>query len=88
MAKESFWYLDINAGTEIVEDNLAYHAGYKKRRLLTAVAANANVMIPFNRYSFFEELEDKLLVPLQLQFEIELSNADELIHRDHAAAAV
>ena len=28
-----------------------------------------------------------MLVPLQLQFEIQLNDDDDLIHRDHAAAA-
>ena len=42
-----------------------------------------NVIIPLNRYSFFEELEDKMLVPMQLQFNIELQNDDELIHRNN-----
>ena len=34
---------------------------------------------------FFEELEDKMLVPMQLQFNIELSDYDELIHKANAA---
>ena len=42
-----------------------------------------NVIIPLNRYSFFEELEDKMLVPMQLQFNIVLQNDDELIHRNN-----
>ena len=38
-----------------------------------------------NRYRFFEKLEDKMLVPMQLQFNIELDNDDELIHKANAA---
>lgn len=41
--------------------------------------------MPLNRYSFFEELEDKLLVPMRLQFEISLNDDDELIHKAHGA---
>ena len=40
---------------------------------------NVNVIFPLNRYSFFEELKDKMLVPMQLQFNIEPGNDDELI---------
>lgn len=38
-----------------------------------------------NRYSFFEELEAKMLVPMQLLFNKELNNGDELIHTANAA---
>ena len=47
---------------------------------------NVNVIILLNRYSFFEELEDKMLVPMQLQFNIELGNDDELIYMRGADA--
>ena len=46
----------------------------------TGGAKNINVIIPLNRFSFFEELEDKMLVPMQLQFEITLNDDGELIH--------
>ena len=48
-------------------------------------AKDVNVIIPLNRYSFSEELEDKMLVPMQFQFNIELNNDDELIHKAHGA---
>ena len=38
-----------------------------------------------NRYSLFEEFEAKMLVPMQLLFNIELNNGDELIHKANAA---
>ena len=82
VAKNSFWYLD-------TEDTTANtNTGFEARRLLTkastdAVVAqggqNVNVIISLNRYSFFEELEGKMLVPMQLQFNIEIANDDELI---------
>ena len=43
-------------------------------------------MVPLNRHSFFEELEDKMLVPMKLEFNIELNNDDELIHKAHGAS--
>ena len=39
-----------------------------------------NVLIPMNHYSFFEELENKMFVPMQLQFNISLNEDNELIH--------
>ena len=90
VAKNSFWYLDTDGTT--ANTNL----GYAARHALTKAAAdnalaiggkNINVIIPLNRWSFFEELNDKMLVPMQLQFNIELNSDAELIHKAAAAAA-
>ena len=83
VAKNSFWYLDTT------DDNRAVAAGtntgFLARRLLTATDKDVNVIIPLNRYSFFEELEGQMLVPMQLQFNIILQNDAELIYK-HADA--
>ena len=42
---------------------------------------DVNGIISLNRYSFFEELEDKMLVPKQLQSNLTLQNDDELIKK-------
>ena len=72
------------------------NTGFEERKLLTQAAnddalnaggKDVNVLIPLNRFSFFEELEDRMLVPMQLQFEIELNNDDELIHKIAGADA-
>ena len=85
VAKNSLWYLD-TADTTAVGNS-----GFEARRLLTKAAADGqlavggkdvNVIIPLNRWSFFEELNDKMLVPMQLQFNIELNSDDELVHRN------
>ena len=63
--------------TQIIQDNI----GFESRRLLsqavnndgTGGAKHINVIIPLNRYSFFEELESKMLVPMQIQFNITLN---------------
>ena len=86
VAKNSLWYLDTDATT--ANTNI----GYEARRLLTKsarddalnVGRDVNVIIPLNRWSFFEELNDKLLVPMQLQFVIGLNIDDEIIHKAHA----
>ena len=82
IARNSFWYLDTNATT--VNTN----AGFETRRIQTEAVRNngtgatkdVNTIIPLNRFSFFEELFDKMLVPMQLQFEITLQDDKELIH--------
>ena len=80
VAKNSLWYLDTDATTA------ATNLGFEARRLITQ-AGNANAIIPLNRLSFFEELNDKMLVPMQLQFNIELNSDDELVHKVHDVAA-
>ena len=76
----SLWYLDTNNTT--ANTNTRFEA----RRLLTQAAADDSLnagekdvkfIIPLNRYSFVEELEDKMLVPMQLQFNIELNDDDD-----------
>ena len=77
VAKNSLWYLDTDATTA------AENLGFEARRLITQ-AGNANAIIPLNRWSFFEELNDKMLVPMQLQFNIELNSDAEMVHKAHA----
>ena len=87
VAKNSFWYLDTEDST--ANTNL----GFEARRILTQARQNdgnggaksINEIIPLNRYSFFEELEDKMLPPMQLTFELTLNYDDELIHKANAA---
>ena len=90
VAKNSLWYLDTD---ETTEDT---NVGFAARHALTKAAAddalavggkNINVIIPLNRWSFFEELNDKMLVPMQLQFNIEINSDDELVHKVQAVAA-
>ena len=82
VAKNSFWYLD--SDNTAVDTNL----GFEQRRILTQAVNNdgtggaksINEMIPLNRYSFFEELERKMLPPMQLTIELTLNEDSELIH--------
>ena len=82
VGKRSFWYLDTDATTANT------NTGFEARRLQTQAvqnngtggAKNISTIIPLNRFSFFEELEDKMLPPMQLQFDVRLQDDDELIH--------
>ena len=75
IAKNSLWYLDTDATTADT------NTGFEARGLLTSVNKNVNVIIPLNRYGFFEELEDRMLTPMQLQVILQLQNDDELIQK-------
>ena len=82
VAEKTFWYLDTENSTANT------NSGFEARRILTQANQNnggggaktVNELIPLNRYSFFEELEDKMLPPMQLEFEIDLNEDSELIH--------
>ncbi|PFX32568.1 hypothetical protein AWC38_SpisGene2607 [Stylophora pistillata] len=81
VAKNSLWYLD----TDHRIANANQNNGFEARRLLTTGNNNVNVKIPLNRYSFFEELEDRVLPPMQLQFTLTLLSDANLVWK---AAAV
>ena len=81
VAKNQFWYLDSDATT--ATDGNATNAGMRARALLSQGGLMVQTIIPLNRYSFFEGLSDKLLPPMQLTFEIELQNDQEMIFQNN-----
>ena len=74
VAKNSLWYLDTDATSDDT------NTGLEARRLLTASRKLVDVTIPLNRYSFFEELEGRMLPPMQLTFEIDLTDDVEVLY--------
>ena len=74
VAKNSLWYLDTDATSDDT------NGGLEARRLLTANNRLVDVTIPLNRYSFFEELEGRMLPPMQLSFEIDLTTDVEVLY--------
>ena len=76
-AKKQFWYLDTDNSN--VTAAAATNQGIRQRGLLAHAGLTVETLIPLNRYSFFEELNDKLLPPMQMEFEIELQSDAELI---------
>ena len=75
VAKNSFWHLDL-ADSTVAADN----ANFEARRLLTSEGKEVNITIPLNRYSFFETLEGRLLPPMQLTIELELTPDAEALY--------
>ena len=74
VAKNSLWYLDTDATSDDI------NTGLEARRLLTENRNLVDVTIPLNRYSFFEELEGRMLPPMQLTFEIDLTDDVEVLY--------
>ena len=62
-------------------DNADYNKGFHARKLLLGASAEVNCEIPLNRYSFFEELQDKLLPNVKIELQIEMENDKNLIWR-------
>ena len=87
-AKSQFWYLDT------AEDvALANNTGIAARAALTKrVEGGGNppriveTIIPLNRYSFFEDLQDKILLPMQMEFNVTFQDDAELIWQNDGTA--
>ena len=85
VAKNQFWYLDEDA-TTVTDGNATNKGGIRSRALLSHEGLMVETIIPLNRYSFFEGPSDRLLPPLQLEFEIELQNDEEMIWQNDGTA--
>ena len=67
--------------TPVDGDNADYNKGFYARKLLLGASAEVNCEIPLNRYSFFEELQDKLVPNVKIELQIEIENDKNLIWR-------
>ena len=61
--------------------------GFAARKLLLGASAKVNCEIPLNRYSFFEDFQDKLLPNMKLDLDIEFEDDNNFIWRGGAADA-
>ena len=73
------------AGLMLDDVNSNYNKGFAARKLLLGTSAEVNCEIPLNRYSFFEELQDKLLPNVKIELQIEIENDKNLIWRGKLA---
>ena len=72
----------------VLEDvNATYNKGFAARKALLGLSTVVNCEIPLNRYSFFEELQDKLLPNMKIDLDIEFEDDKNLICRRGAADA-
>ena len=63
------------------KDNVNYNKGFAARKSLLGASAKVNCEIPLNRYSFFKELQDKLLPNMKIDLDIEFQDDKNLIWR-------
>ena len=84
VTKNQFRYLE--SDTTTVTDGNATNVGMRARALLSHGGATVQTIIPLNRYSFFEGLSDRLLPPMQLEFDIALQNDREMIFQNDGTA--
>ena len=61
-------------GLMLDDVNPNYNKGFAARKVLLGASAEVNCEIPLNRYSFFEELQDKLLPNVKIELQIEMEN--------------
>ena len=74
-------------GDMVKGDKPTYNKGFAARKVLLGTSAEVNCEIPLNRYSFFEELQDKLLPNMKIDLNIEFDDDKNLIWRQGAADA-
>ena len=67
--------------------NANCNKGFAARKVLLGTSDEVNCEIPLNRYSFFDELQDKLLPNVSIELQIEMENDKNLIWRVGAADA-
>ena len=73
-------------GQMLDDVNANYNKGFEARKLLLGLSAEVNCEIPLNRYSFFEELQDKLLPNMKIDLNIEFDDEKNLIWKRRGGA--
>ena len=74
-----------NQQRQMVEtENADYNKGFATRKVLLGASAKVSCEIPLNRYSFFEEMQDRLLPNVRIEIQIEMENDKNLIWRGNA----
>ena len=69
-----------NQAKQMVDgDNPNNNKGFAAGKVLLGASAEVNCEIPLNRYSFFEELQDKLLPNMRIELNIEFDSDKNLI---------
>ena len=63
-----------------------YNKGFAARTVLLGASEVVNCEIPLNRYSLFEELQDKLLPNMKIDLDIEFDDDKNLIWRREGGA--
>ena len=88
VGKDQFFFPDTSTGTaEPREAQALYNEGFGKRKILTDAAAENNISIPLNLYSYFTAFRNNLHPNLKINIKLTLENYDNIILRNTAAPA-
>ena len=68
-------------GNVLENVNANYNKGFAARKVLLGASAEVNCEIPLNRYSFFEELQDKILPNMKIDLDITFEDDNNFIWR-------
>ena len=79
MGTNQLFFLDTNRSAEERAAEAAYNKGFAQRKVLLGTSSNVNVEIPFNRYSFFEGLDNELLPNMKVGIIFDLESDGNLI---------
>ena len=86
VGKDPFFFVDSSTGTaEPREAQALYNEGFGKRKILTDAAAENNISIPLNLYSYFAAFKNNLHPNLKTNIKLTLENDANIILR-HANA--
>ena len=64
-----------------------YNDGFTKRKTLLSGGASNNIILPLNRFGFFQSFEEQICPNGKVTFDIELESDDNVIFRDNGAGA-
>ena len=77
--------LDGNAQNIAPTDQNTYNEGFAKRKTLLSAAATNNIILPLNRFGFFQSFQEQIAPNGRVSFDIKLESDANVIFRDNAA---
>ena len=76
-----------NAQNIAPTDHATYNEGFAKRKTLLSGGATNNIILPLNRFGYFQSFRDQICPNGKVSFEIRLESDNNVIFRDNAAGA-
>ena len=85
VGKDQFFFVDSSTGTAQPAPGATYNEGFAKRKILTDAAAENNISIPLNLYSYFAAFRNNLHPNLKINIKLTLEDDANIIFK-HANA--
>ena len=73
------WEFEVSGTNQLSQKIEAYNKGFALPKALLGTSSTVNTEIPLERYSFFEMLEDELLLNTRVEMNFEIESDDNLI---------